>query len=124
MTPHFRVLHVSRLFRSPDGVYIGRGPCPCADRGCGHRVLGDFGNPFKLDPADPARCMVLYLDMLASLEAGHLAHLRTTLAHKRLFCWCRGRYGWCHGDPLAYLADGLELAVIRLELLQALGVAA
>lgn len=124
MTQHPRVRHVRELRQNPLGVYIGRGPCPCRDPGCGHRVEGDFGNPFPIDPERPWLSMVHFLDMLGALTLEHVAHIRATLRGKLLFCYCRGKYAFCHGDPLARLADGEELDAIRLDILRALGIAA
>jgi hypothetical protein len=119
---HPRVRHVRDLPAHPLGIYIGRGRCPCRDPGCGHKASGDFGNPFPIEPAQPWLCMVRFLDMLEELTDGHIAHLRRVCAPPALlFCWCRGRYDFCHGSPLARLGDGEDLRAIRADELHALG---
>jgi hypothetical protein len=113
--------HVRELRGDPRGIYVGRGPCPCRDPGCGHK-LRDLGNPFPIEPAQPWLCMVRFLDMLEGLSDDHVAHLRGVCAPPaRLYCWCLGRYDFCHGSPLARLGDGEDLRAIRADELHALG---
>jgi hypothetical protein len=108
---HPRVVNVMARGATWD-VYIGRGRCPRTG------ARGPWGNPFKVaEHGDDA--MTLFLDFLAERRL-LVAKARRELAGKVLGCWCAGRLPVCHGDVLARLADGDDLAAIRRDVLAVL----
>lgn len=122
---HPMVLPVSQRPWGAFDLYIGRRSrtkgCPCMDPGCGHLQLsGDLGNPFRRDPRaplDPAPIFA-FVDMLEGLQdPGHLPFIRETVRGRVLRCWCPGRHDLCHGYPLAWLGEGLDLPEIRRRLI-------
>lgn len=120
---HPRVVNVREAKRGTY-TYVGRGT--------------KWGNPFTLSAHGP-RCMVMFLDMLASpglLGFGRGLHAvqpaavngvalveaaRTELFNLDLGCHCRGVHPVCHAEVWARLADGEELSTIRADLLARIG---
>ncbi|MCO5167849.1 MAG: DUF4326 domain-containing protein [Planctomycetes bacterium] len=109
---HPRVVNV----RAPGArwdVYVGRGRCPVTGRG------QRYGNPYPVR-VHGKRAMILFLDMLARRErARGLQDARDELRGQVLGCWCAPRT--CHGEVWARLADGEDLAAIRADVLERLG---
>lgn len=116
---HSRVVNVMAPGATWD-VYVGRGNCP--RRGPAGRTR--FGNPWPVARYghDAMRRYLDYVERLMRPEDGIPAFREAVagLRGKVLGCWCVGRFPVCHGEVLARLADGEDLAAIRLDVLSRL----
>jgi hypothetical protein len=102
-----------------DLVYIGRF-VPNRGKLKGWKA-SPWGNPFKPGTVDnsTALCVLMYASaqyQRSMANSSYLTDLKKELQGKRLGCWCVKRdwhFGmpiaeWCHGIPLAMLADGMD----------------
>lgn len=70
-----------------------------------------YATPFKIDGKlipDALSATMMYADWLHFPEQNHILKRLSELKGKSLGCWCKTKpESPCHGDVLAYLADGV-----------------